>query len=45
MIGLSIARMTRSGSGLGPGICRKWRPTGRVEFWAIDGSYGGWIVL
>src|SRR5919198_461521 len=31
MIGVSIARSTRSGSGVGPGICRKWRPTGRHD--------------
>ena len=24
--GMSMARSTRSGTGLGPGICRKWRP-------------------
>src|ERR1044071_7393776 len=35
MIGVSIARNTRSGSGVGPGICRKWRPTLRAEFWAM----------
>src|SRR5215467_10848587 len=35
MIGVSIARSTRSGSGDGPGICRKWRPTGREEFFGI----------
>src|SRR5262245_24225010 len=35
MIGVSIARSTRSGSGVGPGIWRKWRPTLRAEFWAI----------
>ena len=26
MTGMSMARSTRSGTGLGPGICRKWRP-------------------
>src|SRR3954463_4897686 len=36
MIGVSIARSTRSGSGVGPGICRKWRPGLRDEFWAIE---------
>src|ERR671914_268531 len=35
MIGVSIARSTRSGSGVGPGICRKCRPIGREEFFAI----------
>src|SRR5262249_33911851 len=28
--GMSMARSTRSGTGVGPGICRKWR-TGRRE--------------
>jgi len=36
MIGVSIARSTRSGSGVGPGMCRKWRPTGRDEFFDIN---------
>ena len=35
MIGVSIARRMRSGTGVGPGICRKWRPAVREEFWAI----------
>ena len=35
IMGVSIARSTRSGSGVGPGICRKCRPTGRDEFLAI----------
>src|SRR6266704_1749545 len=26
MTGMSMARRTRSGTGLGPGICKKWRP-------------------
>src|SRR3984893_7477656 len=26
MTGMSMARSTRSGTGLGPGICKKWRP-------------------
>src|SRR5436305_1424214 len=30
IIGVSIARSTRSGSGVGPGICRKWRLRGRL---------------
>src|SRR5205823_339403 len=38
MIGVSIARSTRSGSMVGPGICRKWRPTGREEFFDISKS-------
>src|ERR1700722_15572954 len=32
MIGVSMARRTRSGTGVGPGICRKWRPALRDEF-------------
>src|SRR5512143_526179 len=35
MMGVSIARKMRSGSGEGPGICKKWRPTVREEFLAI----------
>src|SRR6476659_1644600 len=35
MIGVSIARRTRSGSGEGPGMWRKCRPTVREEFLAI----------
>src|SRR3954454_13964263 len=30
--GMSIARRMRSGTGVGPGICRKWRPGVREEF-------------
>src|SRR5215831_1615754 len=41
MIGVSIARSTRSGSGVGPGMCRKWRPTGREEFFDIGGFLAG----
>ena len=26
IVGASIARSTRSGTFVGPGICRKWRP-------------------
>jgi hypothetical protein len=26
IVGLSMARSTRSGTLVGPGICRKWRP-------------------
>src|SRR5712672_2705018 len=37
MTGISMARSTRSGTGLGPGICRKWRPwccvTDSSSFW------------
>src|SRR3954470_2661 len=32
MTGISIARRMRSGTGVGPGICRKWRPALREEF-------------
>src|SRR5258705_13605659 len=39
MIGVSIARNTRSGSAVGPGIWRKWRPTGREEFFDIASPY------
>ena len=28
IVGWSIARRTRSGTLVGPGICRKWRPDG-----------------
>ena len=28
MVGRSMARRTRSGTLVGPGICRKWRPAG-----------------
>src|SRR6476646_6131034 len=46
MMGVSIARKMRSGSGEGPGMCRKWRPTVREEFLAIEnpllnGSFSG----
>src|SRR5580704_11740990 len=30
--GMSMARSTRSGTGVGPGICRKWRPGRREAF-------------
>src|SRR5690606_29262100 len=35
MIGMSIARRTRSGKGLGPGICRKCRPAVRARLVAM----------
>src|SRR6516164_9554362 len=38
MIGVSIARRMRSGSGVGPGICKKWRPTVREAFLDISFS-------
>jgi hypothetical protein len=44
MIGVSIARSTRSGSGDGPGICRKWRPTGREEFFGIVFVPASWLI-
>src|SRR3954467_2397117 len=34
--GISIARRMRSGTGVGPGICRKWRPAVRAEFWDME---------
>src|ERR1044072_6038068 len=34
--GMSIARRMRSGTGVGPGICRKWRPAVREEFFDIE---------
>ena len=37
MIGVSIARSTRSGSGVGPDL-QEWRPTGREEFFDIGKS-------
>src|SRR3954454_12111757 len=33
--GMSIARRMRSGTGVGRGICRKWRPAVRYEFWPM----------
>src|SRR5437660_12402890 len=36
MVGISIARKTRSGTGVGPGICRKWRPAVRDEFFGME---------
>ena len=47
MIGVSIARRMRSGTGVGPGICRKWRPalredaTGEAEFLVVPDGFGG----
>jgi hypothetical protein len=32
MIGALMARTTRSGTAVGPGICKKWRPACREEF-------------
>src|SRR5215471_8490627 len=36
MVGMSIARRIRSGTGVGPGICRKCRPAVREEFFAME---------
>src|ERR1700722_11865602 len=44
MMGVSIARRIRSGSGVGPGICRKWRPATRDEFFAM-GFFDLWSRL
>src|ERR1700722_10112159 len=38
MMGGSIARRTRSGIWVGPGICRKWRPAMREAFLVISVS-------
>ena len=39
MTGMSMARSTRSGTGLGPGMCRKWRP------WCwVMASSSAWLV-
>ncbi len=35
IVGWSIARRMRSGTLVGPGICRKWRPEGCVSSWNI----------
>src|SRR5215813_2919884 len=43
MIGVSMARRMRSGSGEGPGMCRKWRPMGREEF--LDICFPGGVVV
>src|SRR6516164_7008092 len=43
MIGVSIARRMRSGSGVGPGICKKWRPTVREAF--LDISFSLAVLL
>src|SRR5665647_94036 len=37
MVGLSMARSTRSGTLVGPGICRKCRPA-RCVIWALLGN-------
>src|SRR6266850_1551832 len=39
MTGMSIARRMRSGTGVGPGICRKWRPAVREEFFDMEGTW------
>src|SRR5258706_9007497 len=40
MVGRSIARSTRSGTLVGPGICRKWRPAGITH-----SSFGGILYI
>src|ERR1700730_4794870 len=45
MIGVSMARSTRSGSAVGPGICRKWRPTGREEVFDIQQVLAGTVFF
>src|SRR6267142_4566063 len=45
MMGVSIARRMRSGNGVGPGIWRKWRPTGREEFLDICLPWRVWRGL
>src|SRR5579871_5893753 len=41
IMAVSIARRIRSGIGVGPGICRKWRPTMREAFFDIGDSLWG----
>src|SRR4051812_8031174 len=41
MVGKSMARRTRSGTFVGPGICRKWRPARREEGEGIELFYFG----
>ena len=49
MVGWLIARRMRSGTGLGPGICRKWRPAGWKFRLIMDGvsmsCSGGCLAL
>ena len=35
IVGMSIARRIRSGTLVGPGICRKWRPGERAAAWLM----------
>src|SRR3954469_18349154 len=41
MVGKSMARRTRSGTLVGPGICRKWRPARREGVEGIELFYFG----
>src|SRR4051812_42701307 len=45
IMGVSMARKMRSGRGVGPGICKKWRPTGREEFLDIGHPWAGGLRL
>src|SRR6516165_4246379 len=39
IVGIAIARSTRSGTLVGPGICRKWRPVcGEATFFIIGAA-------
>src|SRR5438270_276664 len=38
IVGMSMARRMRSGTGVGPGICRKCRPAVREEFFDMNAS-------
>ena len=43
MVGRLMARKMRSGTGLGPGICKKWRPVGCwSSFMVIKAPGSGW---
>src|SRR5471032_1244195 len=46
MTGVSIARKMRSGIGVGPGMCRAWRPGIRAEFCAIGEKFleSQWVL-
>ena len=47
--GMSMARRMRSGTGVGPGICRKWRPARRgvLDMVALStiGCNGVWAAI
>ena len=40
MTGRSIARSTRSGMLVGPGLLKNWRPRGLVFTWAVKAGSG-----